>query len=100
MVNARADADPTSGVAPVTVVYDATESTSDGEITSYKWQFQDGTIKRGVRVSRRITEVQNPSHDGRVVVRDDTGDVDTDVVRVTIKPPNKPPSAQAKLKEL
>jgi hypothetical protein len=100
MVNARADADPTSGVAPVTVVYSAKESTSDGKITSYEWQFQDGAVRNGVRVARRYRAGDTGSQNGRVVVEDTTGDVDTDVVRVTVEEPNESPTAQAKVKEL
>ena len=50
-------ADPISGVAALTVNFDATESTdSDGSIVDYAWDFGDGTMGEGCEVSHVYNE--------------------------------------------
>jgi len=53
---ARIVADPVDGRAPVTVVFDATESADeDGEIVSYEWDF-DGDLGSGVTAEHTFTD--------------------------------------------
>jgi PKD repeat protein len=43
--------DPPTGVAPFTVYFDAYESTSEGGIVSYAWNFGDGSTGTGITTS-------------------------------------------------
>ncbi|MEZ4825146.1 MAG: PKD domain-containing protein [Bacteroidia bacterium] len=53
-------ADKTSGVAPVTVNFDASASVdSDGTITAYSWDFGDGNTASGVTASHTFNAIGN-----------------------------------------
>lgn len=71
---ARILADPVDGVAPVTVTFDASESTdSDGEIVSYEWQVSDGAPVAETTFEHRFEE---PGiYPVRLTVTDDLGGV-------------------------
>ncbi|MEP5376032.1 MAG: PKD domain-containing protein [Hyphomicrobiales bacterium] len=46
---AVATADPTEGNAPLPVIFDASNSTDDGDIVGYFWDFKDGTTSEEIR---------------------------------------------------
>lgn len=48
-------ASPTSGTAPLAVNFDASASTDDNGITSYSWDFGDGSLGNGVNTSHSYT---------------------------------------------
>ncbi|MFN7118576.1 MAG: PKD domain-containing protein, partial [Saprospiraceae bacterium] len=50
-------ADQTSGLAPLTVNFDAGTSTDDGSIVSYSWDFGDGSVGSGVTTSHTYNTV-------------------------------------------
>ncbi|MCA9943005.1 MAG: PKD domain-containing protein, partial [Anaerolineales bacterium] len=89
-------ATPTSGPAPLTVVFNSAGSSDpDGSIVSYFWEFSDG----------RSTSRQNPrvrfNSDGvytvTLTVTDDQGATGTATVTITVgdAPVNQPPTAVA-----
>src|SRR5438445_644392 len=93
---AVAKATPTSGSAPLTVQFDASQSSDpDGTVTAYLWTFGDGTT----------TSAQNPSHiysstgtynaTLRVTDNDSNTSSGTLTITVTIAAPNTPPIARA-----
>lgn len=68
---ARILADPAEGEAPLDVRFDAGASTDDdGYITSYTWDFGDGTTVNGVTTSRRFSA---GSHTVTLTVVDNSG---------------------------
>ena len=80
---AVANADVTSGAAPLTVSFDASASTdSDGKVVRWEWYFGDG----GVAIGRQVTHTYNygGTFSAGVVVRDNEGGVATDIVSVTV----------------
>jgi len=61
-LEARLSADPVSGVVPLTVNFNATESTyADGDIVSYEWDFGDGSAPRSDvgQVTYKYTKIGN-----------------------------------------
>jgi len=85
-------ATPTQGEVPLTVVFDAWESTdSDGTIRSYRWDFGDGESDRGVTVEYTYPEIG--SYIATLTVRDNAGGVSeaTQLIEVT-GPINRPPT--------
>jgi len=56
-INASFTAEPTSGIAPLTVNFDASgSSTTGGEIKSYSWNFGDGENGEGKTVTHTYTK--------------------------------------------
>jgi len=84
---ADAQADKTTGTAPLTVNFDGSGSTDDGGITAYAWDFGDGSSAAGATASHTYTEVGVY----RVVltVTDDgtPGLTATDTITVTVAEP-------------
>lgn len=80
--NASVSANPTVGNAPLTVYFAGSGSDSDGSITSYYWNFDDGETS---------TE-QNPSHEFQTsgtytvtfIVADNDDATDTDTIKITV----------------
>ena len=69
---ARFTADSTSGTAPLVVGFNASSSyDADGAITSYTWDFGDGTSESGKTVSHTYTNVG--AHTAKLTVRDNDG---------------------------
>lgn len=93
--NAVANVTPTSGEAPFTAVFDASESSDpNGNIQKYEWAFRNTGKIEGVQQSRTLTEDDVGEVTGICIVTDTDGASDRDSVRVTVKPPqNTPPSA-------
>lgn len=79
---ASAIANPTSGSAPLTVSFTGSGTDSDGEISEYYWDFDDGTT----------SNEQNPTHTFQLVdtynvlftVTDDGGAIGIDEVMISV----------------
>ncbi len=91
---ANASANPTNGVAPLTVNFTGSGSDSDGTIVSYSWNFGDGSS----------SSEQNPTHTyneagtytATLTVTDDDGATGSDSVNISVSgEPNDPPTASA-----
>ena len=69
---ARVSANPTSGNSPLNVVFDGSESyDADGIITSFKWDFGDGTSGTGQTASHTYTNLATRL--ATLTVRDNEG---------------------------
>ncbi|MFB6088116.1 MAG: PKD domain-containing protein, partial [Haloarculaceae archaeon] len=80
---ARLSANTTSGAAPLTVAFDASESTDpNGNIAEYAWQFGDGSTARGQRVTHTFERAG--TYVVTVTVVDETGRQDTEDVTITV----------------
>ncbi len=93
---AAASATPTSGTAPLTVAFSSDGSSdSDGSITSYAWDFGDGTNSNEANPS--YTYNSAGTYTATLTVTDDDGATDTDQVTITVTEPgaNQPPNAVA-----
>ncbi len=82
---ASAKLTPTDGPGPLTVVLDASASTDDdGHVTSYRWDFGDGTGDAGERTTHTFREPG--TYFPRLTVTDDAGASDVYVSEVTVGP--------------
>ena len=81
---ARILADPVDGVAPVTVTFDASESSdSDGEIASYEWEVADNPATGGAMLEHTFEE---PGvYPVQLTVTDDLGGIDAVVFEVNAR---------------
>jgi hypothetical protein len=69
---ARYTANPASDASPLTVTFDATSSSAkDGPITSYTWDFGDGTTGSGATVTHNYSEAG--THSVKLTVSDKNG---------------------------
>ncbi len=86
-------ATPSSGVVPLTVIFDASASSdSDGTITSYAWDYGDGQSGTGQTANHDYTLVG--SYIVTLTVTDDDGDTGSITSNITVsEPPNSPPTA-------
>ena len=88
--NARVSADETRGTATLTVMFDATDSTDDGTIVSYDWDFGDGNT-----LSDSTPQV---SHDydstgtfiATLTVTDDQGKSDSTTISIIVEDATTP----------
>ncbi len=79
-------ADPWFGFAPLTVTFDASESTDpDGNIVSYEWNFGDGTTSTEKTVEHTYTQQGN--YTVTLTVTDDDGLQDTESTEIRVLPP-------------
>jgi len=76
-------ADTTSGVNPLTVNFDGSNSTDpDGNITSYNWDFGDGNTANTVSAANTYTVAGNYS--AILTVTDNDGGTDSSTLSVTV----------------
>ena len=82
--SARISADPVDGVAPVTVTFDASDSTdSDGEIVTYEWEVADNAPTGGAMLEHTFEE---PGvYPVQLTVTDDLGGEDEVVFEVNAR---------------
>lgn len=67
-------ADPTSGVSPLTVDFDASASYDpDGTVVAYSWDFGDGTFGTDVTTNHTFTTTTDKTYTVRLTVTDDGG---------------------------
>ena len=88
------EADPTSGVAPLTVnFYGANSTDADGTIESYAWDFGDGNTATTATGSN--TYAAPGTYTAQLIVTDNEGASDTCTVDITVTEPaaNMPPMA-------
>ena len=84
---------PTSPSAGQTVNFDASASVDpDGTITSYAWDFGDGTTGTGVTTTHTYNPVTNTSFTVKLTVTDNSGSTGTVSHSVTVTVPLKPPT--------
>lgn len=85
--SAAARAIPTSGPAPLTVVFDASRSSDpDGDGLSYSWDFGDGSAD-ATRFFVTHTYDEPGNYVATLTVTDGRGGVDTDTVNIRIEEP-------------
>lgn len=86
---ARFTVSPSSGIAPLTVLFDASGSLDpDGYITSYIWTFGDGASGSGVTVSHTYSSAG--TYTVELMVTDDAGATGTDSAILSVSPPPTP----------
>jgi PKD repeat protein len=94
---AVADADPTSGDAPLEVAFDGTGSSDPdpGDVLTYDWAFDDGTA-HGSGAAPTHTFNNPGTYHVVLTVDDGNGGSDTDGVTIYVTDPNnQPPTAVA-----
>ena len=90
---ARISATPVSGVAPLSVSFNAgASSDSDGTITSYHWSFGDGSSASGITASHTYTQAGQRT--AVLTVTDNDGATDTASVVITVGAANQAPTAR------
>jgi PKD repeat protein len=76
-------ADATSGVVPLEVLFDASNSAdSDGSIVSYAWDFKDGTTGSGETVNHTFSSTG--SYNVELTITDNEGATDSATKTITV----------------
>ena len=92
--NAVIETDTTSGQGPLLVNFDGTDSSDDGSIVSYLWDFGGGQTSTDAEPSFTFTTVG--THPVTLTVTDNEGASDTESVNIIVDPvPNQTPNAVA-----
>jgi PKD repeat protein/glucose/arabinose dehydrogenase len=84
-------ADPEVGEVPLIVNFSSDQSTDDGNIVSFEWDFMDGTTSTDANPEHTFTEVG--VYDVTLTVTDNQGFTNTAIVTVTVAEPNTVPTA-------
>ena len=86
-------ANPTSGVAPLEVSFNASNSSdSDGSIINYVWNFKDGNTGNGETVNHTFSSIG--SYNVELTVTDNEGATDSTTKTITVtETPNQSPTA-------
>ena len=80
-------ATPTSGVAPLAVSFNASSSSdSDGSITSYAWDFKDGSTGSGQTINHTFSSIG--SYSVKLTVTDDKGATGSTTKTITVTETN------------
>lgn len=92
--NASFAATPTSGIGPLNVNFNASQSSDpDGSIVSYTWTYGDGASGTGVTASH--TYANAGTYTARLTVRDNANATSTASRTITVSAPNTAPVAVA-----
>jgi hypothetical protein len=83
-------ANPEIGTLEEIIYFDGSESTDDGEIVNYTWDFKDGTKGYGVETTHNFTNTK--LYQVKLTVTDDGGLTNSTIVNVTIITGNNPPN--------
>ena len=76
-------ADPTSGIAPLEVSFNASNSSdSDGTIVSYQWDFKDGNTGTGETINHTFSYIG--SYNVLLTVTDDKGTTDSTTEEIEV----------------
>lgn len=91
---AKANANPKSGTAPLTVSFNAGSSTDDNGIQSYSWDFKDGDSSSQKNPQHTFTEAG--TYVVQLTIEDEEGLENTDTVTITVDaaPNNEAPIAK------
>lgn len=76
------DASPTSGGAPLEVNFTSSSSSDDNEVSSYAWDFKDGSTSTEMNPVHTFTEVG--SYIVELTVKDNEGLTNVDTVTITV----------------
>lgn len=77
---------PTSGVAPLEVSFNASNSSdSDGTIVSYQWDFKDGNTGNGLTINHTFSSTG--SYNVGLTITDDEGATDSTTKTITVTDP-------------
>ena len=91
---ARASANPTSGTAPLEVSFNGSSSTDDHGVTSYSWNFKDGSSSNNTNPTHTFTDPG--TYTVELTVSDENGLTNKDTVTITVNAPqNSAPNAAA-----
>lgn len=83
-VNPTADAGNSKTVkVDEEVTFDASGSSDNVDITTYEWDFDDGTTATGKTVEHKFDE--KGTYEVKLTVTDEAGNTDTDIVTVTVE---------------
>jgi len=76
-------ASPTSGIVPLEVAFDASNSSdSDGSIISYVWDFRDGATGTGQTINHTFSSIG--SYNVRLTITDNEGATDSTTKTITV----------------
>jgi len=80
---AALNASATSGMSPLTIVFNASDSHDfNGEIVSYLWDFDDGTSEEGISVIH--TYITGGDYTATLTVKDNESETGEDSVEITV----------------
>ena len=83
------------GVAPLTVTFDANQSSdTDGTIESYAWNFGDGEIASGVSATHTYNTTGTYTSTLTVTDDDEATNINSSQAIIVVSPPNQVPVAQ------
>lgn len=85
-------AQPTSGLPPLEVAFDASASTDPGTILEYEWWFGDGEIGQGITTTHTYSTLDNYSV--RLIVINDVGELDSSTQKIRVGAPTAAFTAQ------
>ncbi|MGE4157488.1 MAG: PKD domain-containing protein [Planctomycetota bacterium] len=93
-------ATPTSGTAPLTVLFSGTASDTDGQIVQYVWDFNTAdslpsNYTSGTSASTSYTYQESGSYTARLTVMDNSGNSASATVVITVGSPSSGPTANA-----
>lgn len=86
-------ADVTSGPAPLTVVFDGTQSSDpEGRPLFFNWNFGDASPEVSEPIATHTYDFPG-TYEAVLAVQDDIGQIDEDSITITVTAPNNPPEA-------